>query len=171
MATAAEWATGYARQARADFDTFNALQPQGAIPDCHKLLFLQMTSEKLAKAHLCSGGHDPAPLQTSHAFVAAILPRVLRQELAILNPDRKHARDILKKAKQLAQEIELPAPAVTDEGRRPENCEYPWVDARGKLHVPLDWSFSPSQLLLLPAGRTFLRLVQLAINRLLKWHG
>lgn len=117
MATAAEWATGYARQARADFDTFNALQPQGAIPDCHKLLFLQMTSEKLAKAHLCSGGHDPAPLQTSHAFVAAILPRVLRQELAILKP--------------------------------------------------LDWSFSPSQLLLLPAGRTFLRLVQLAINRLL----
>jgi hypothetical protein len=127
MATAAEWAVGYARQARADFDTFNVLQPRVEVPDCHKLLFLQMTSEKLAKAHLCSGGHDPAPLQTSHAFVAAILPRVLRQELASINQKGKHVRDILKKAKFLAQEIELLAPAVTDDGHRPDNCEYPWA--------------------------------------------
>ena len=63
MPTHAEWSRGFARQARADFDTWNALQrylsiPEGvrAPPRCQKLHFLQMACEKLAKAHLLKAG-------------------------------------------------------------------------------------------------------------------
>ena len=44
------------------------------IPQCHKLLLLQMACEKLAKAHLIKGGRDPNTLQSSHATVAGTLP-------------------------------------------------------------------------------------------------
>jgi len=35
MATNAEWAVGYARQAGADFATYNQLQGKSSIPQCH----------------------------------------------------------------------------------------------------------------------------------------
>jgi hypothetical protein len=54
-------------------------------------------------------------------------------------------------SKHLAREIELLSPAVTDDGQRPDNCEYPWEDAGAQLHVPLDWTFAPSGLLTAPA--------------------
>ena len=59
MATSAEWATGYARQADADFKTFEAVQDL-SIPECHRLLFLQMACEKLVKAHSAIE-HAPCP--------------------------------------------------------------------------------------------------------------
>ncbi|MGP0063486.1 MAG: hypothetical protein ACLQGP_07810 [Isosphaeraceae bacterium] len=41
-------------------------------------------------------------------------------------------------AHYLAREIEVLAPAVKRGGQRPDNCEYPWEDDAGTLHVPLD---------------------------------
>jgi hypothetical protein len=67
MADHAAWAVGYARQAQADFQTFEKLQMM-PVPECHKLQFLQMAFEKLVKAHLCSERVDPSDLQTSHAM-------------------------------------------------------------------------------------------------------
>ncbi len=166
MATAAEWAKGYARQADADFETFRALQRDGSIPECHKLQFLQMACEKLVKAHLCAGG-TRAAVQSSHAYVAKTLPIVLRQQLAFSPVSARSAAWILQHAKHLSHEIEMLAPAVKRGGRRPDNCEYPWADAAGALHVPLDWAFHPSQLVAIPAGRTFLKLVRAAISRFL----
>lgn len=80
MATGDEWAAAYARQADADFQTFQKLQDL-PVPDCHRLLFLQMACEKLVKAHLCGPvGTDPVAVQTSHAYIAGTLPVVLRQQ-------------------------------------------------------------------------------------------
>jgi hypothetical protein len=76
MATSAQGANGYARQADADFRTFEKTQDI-SVPECHKLLF-------------------------------------------------------------------------------------------GKLHLPLDWSFHPSQLVVMPAGRTVLKLIRGAIDQLLQ---
>ena len=73
---------------------------------------------------------------------------------------------LLKCSKQLAQEIELLAPAVKRGGQRPDNCEYPWQDDQENVYVPLDWEFGPSRLLMEPAGRTFLKLVRNAIGEL-----
>ena len=166
MATSAEWATAYARQANADFTTFEALQPL-AVPQCHKLQFLQMACEKLVKAHLCGVGTDPETLQQSHAYIAGRLPVVLRQQALFENLGRPKAKAVLKHAKHLAQEIELLAPSVKRGGQRLDNCEYPWQDGAGRLHTPLDWSFQPSLLVISPAGRTILKLIRRAIDRLL----
>ena len=68
---------------------------------------------------------------------------------------------------RIAREIELLAPSVDGGGTRPDNCEYPWEDGNGELHVPLDWSFAPSQLLNTPSGHTFLKLIRIAITNLL----
>lgn len=167
MATTAEWADAYARQADADFRMFQALEQAETGRQCQRLQFLQMASEKLVKAHLCAAGQDPRTLQARHAFVAAHLPTVLRQQAVFVNFTGPKAREILHRARHLAQEIEVLAPAVKRGGQRPDNCEYPWEDDVGKLHSPLDWSFYPSQLIVQPAGRTMLKLLRGAINRLL----
>jgi hypothetical protein len=167
MATSLEWSNGYARQADADFKMFQQLELESSIEVCHKLQFLQMACEKLVKAHLCGEGTDPAKLQTSHAYIANTLPVILRQTAIALNFSGSHARWVLQHARHLAHEIEFLAPAVKRGGLRPDNCEYPWEGGNRELHVPLDWSFAPSQLLLIPAGRVFLKLIRFAITKLM----
>jgi hypothetical protein len=170
MAAPAQWSLAYARQAAADFDLFQTLERVGGeygVRECHKLQLLQMACEKLVKAHLCGEGTDPAALQTSHAYVAANLPRILRQAAVSINFGGRAARSALQHTKHLAQEIEILAPAVKRGGVRPDNCEYPWEDASGGLHLPLDWRFAPSDLLVARAGRSFLKLVRTAIDNLL----
>ena len=90
MSTSDRWAKAYARQANADLATWIALAPNESIPECHKLLFLQMACEKLVKAHLCSKGTDPADVQASHGYTAKNLPIIIREHLVVLarNPTR-----------------------------------------------------------------------------------
>jgi hypothetical protein len=167
MADRTAWAIGYARQAQADFRSFENLQAIPG-PECHKLQFLQMACEKLVKAHLCVEGANPADLQASHAYVARTLPVVLRQQAGSINYGGAAARTTLKRARLLAAEVEVLAPAVTRNGQRPDNCEYPWEDAAGEIHVPLDWTFAPSELLVQHAGRMALKLIVGAIDRLVE---
>ena len=166
MSTPRDWARAYAHQADADLHTWNRLQPFDDVPACHKLLFLQMACEKLTKAYLCNAGSDPSGLQTSHAFTAKNLPIVVRHQIIQLGGNVKTSEWILQHTKHLSQEIELLAPAVKRGGKRPDNCEYPWEEG-GKIHLPLDHSFTSSALLTAPAGRTFLKLIQEAIRQLL----
>lgn len=164
MASNAEWSTGYARQADADFQMYQRLEASAVAEPCHRLLFLQMACEKLVKAHSCGEGVDAAALQR-HAVIAGRLPVILRQRAIAVNlPNRNW---VLQHAKHLSQEIELLAPAVRRAGHRPDNCEYPWEDDMEGLHVPLDWSFLPARLVAIPAGVTFLKLVRGAIDELL----
>ena len=69
--------------------------------------------------------------------------------------------------KRLGREIELLNPSVDDSGRRPDNCEYPWKDGLGKLHVPADYDFPSLKLLTSPIGRLLPKLLQRAIATLL----
>ncbi len=167
MSTPDRWAKAYARQANADFETWNALVPNRLIPECHKLLFLQMACEKLVKAHLCSKGTDPVNVQASHGFTAKNLPIIVREHLVSIGKKTNEIVWILKHAKHLASEIELLAPAVRRGGQRPDNCEYPWEDSGGTLRVPLDWAFRPTNLIVDAAGRTFIKVVRAAVTELL----
>lgn len=166
MATNAEWAVGYARQAGADYATFLELRDNPSTPQCHRLQFLQMACEKLVKAHLIDGGTAPEALQTSHAYVANTLPVVIRQQLLLSGIESHNTAWNLEHARLIAEEIEMLAPAVRRDGSRPDNCEYPWEDAGGVLRVPVDWTFKPSAMLMARAARTFLKLVFDAIERL-----
>jgi hypothetical protein len=174
MTTVKEWSSAYANQADADFNTYQFLESLSdafvigwSIPNCHKLQFLQMACEKLVKAHLCAQGTSASSLQASHAFISKTLPVVIRQEMVAVNFRSKTANSLLNSAGHIAQEIELLAPSVRRAGQRPDNCEYPWEDAGGRIQVPLSWTFSSSQLIAQPAGRSVLKLIRSAIDRLM----
>jgi hypothetical protein len=167
MSIPADWAQEYARQADADFKTWYVLQENDAAAECHRLLFLQMACEKLCKSHLIQGGTPPEALQTSHGFIANPLPVIIRQQIIYMRQHLKGMAGVLHHTGHIAREIELLNPAVDRDGKRPDNCEYPWEDDTGVVRSPLDWTFSPSRLLTTPSGRTFLKLVREAINRLL----
>jgi hypothetical protein len=167
MSTANDWAKAYARQAEADLRTWARLYGDTDTPACHQLMFLQMACEKLTKAHLCTTGTDPKDLQSSHAFTTKNLPTIIREQIISSGIRHQRVAGIMRHAKHVASEIELLAPAVKRGGQRPDNCEYPWEDSKGELHLPLDWTFSTSQLLLVPAGRTILKLIEEAVWRFL----
>src|SRR5580700_5907782 len=103
MTLPSEWALGYARQASADFETFETLQTLPGIPNCHKLLFLQMACEKLCKAHLIASGTDPHALQSSHGYIAGPLPSVVRQQIVLLYADLKGTGGIQEMSRHLAR--------------------------------------------------------------------
>jgi hypothetical protein len=166
MATSTEWAKAFARQALADFTTWDALQSVSVVPACHKLLFLQMACEKLTKAHLWHQGSDPQQIQNSHAYTAKNLPTIVKTTMIQLGSSAKTIREVLRHVKHLAQEIELLSPSVDRNDQRRDNCEYPWEEQDGSVLSPLDWSFQPSRLLMEPAGRTFLKIVRQAIKQL-----
>ena len=84
MATPAQWARAYARQADADFQSWQAMESDEAVHPCHRMLFLQMACEKLCKAGLIDDGTAPEALQTSHGFVAQPLPIIIRGQLEFM---------------------------------------------------------------------------------------
>lgn len=167
MATPAEWARGYARQARADFQTWQAIEGNEDVQPCHRMQLLQMACEKLCKARLIDGGTPPEALQTSHGYVANPLPIIIRAQLEYMGQNLRDNAGFLTFTRHLAAEIEVMNPAVDRNGQRPDNCEYPWVDGQQALHSPLDWPFTPLHLLRGRFGPKFVKLLRLAIDRAL----
>jgi hypothetical protein len=102
MATTAEWARGYARQAQADFRAWQALEENDDVHPCHRMLFLQMACEKLCKARLIDGGTPPAALQTSHGYVANPLPLVIRAQLEFMGENLRPRAGLLSFTCRLA---------------------------------------------------------------------
>lgn len=105
-----------------------------------------------------------------HGFAAKVLLQVARELMrrstfaADLPIARGHIERIVRR---LAREIDLLNPAVDDDGRRPDNCEYPWEDAVGVLHVPAEHGFGPlGTLHRHRAGATFLKIVATAAAEL-----
>ena len=159
----------YARQALADLGAREALL--GAeVPACQHLHFLQMACEKISKAHRCLGGADPETLMHSHGFAAKVLPQIARELLrrSALAAELPVTRgQIEPMVRQLAREVDLLTPAVDDDGRRPDNCEYPWEDSRGTLHIPAKHGFRSLETLHRHrAGVTFLKIVVTAAAEL-----
>jgi hypothetical protein len=169
MSNPADWARSYARQADADLSAWDFYEnhPQALAAECHKLLFLQMACEKLCKAHLIQSGTPPGSVRTSHGYVAGPWPAIILQLILDMKQDRRRVRGLLAVVRHLSSEIEVLSPAMDRNGQRPDNCEYPWEDGNGEVHSPLDWGFHPSRLCTVPVGRTFLKLLREAINRLL----
>jgi hypothetical protein len=134
-----QWAVAYAKQALSDLNARDILALEGA-EKCQRLHFLQMAAEKVCKAHLVNAnGHDN--VRKTHAYVAKNLPIIARQFYSANSDDNQIARWAVKEVKHLAREIEFLAPASDDSGLRPDNSEYPWDDAKGKVQVPCEFTF------------------------------
>jgi hypothetical protein len=168
MSAPVDWALAHARQADADFKAWELYEqhPEAVAAECHKLLFLQMACEKLCKAHLIQGGTPPEALQGSHGYIANPLPIIIRQQIIHLRQKLKGMQGVLTLVRHLAEEIEVLNPAVNRDGRRPENCEYPW-EAGDRVVSPLDWGFHPLRLCTAPAGRIFIKLLRGSIDRII----
>lgn len=169
MSAPIDWTRAFARQADADLRAWELYEkyPDMVAAECHKLLFLQMACEKLCKAHLLQCGDSPETIQSSHGYIAGPLPIVIKAQLVYMGTASKKMEGVISNVRRLAGEIELLNPAVRRDGRRPDNCEYPWK-AGDKVVSPLDWTFHPLALVGEPSGRTFLKLLRGAIDRLLE---
>jgi hypothetical protein len=167
MASPEDWSRAYARQARADLAARAVLCADGTLPVCAQLHFLQMACEKLCKAYLCRSGSDPQDLQTSHAYIAKTLPLIARELfVAEYGRDLSGRSWLMAHIRHFAREIELLAPAVDANRARRDNAEYPWEDASGMLIVPEQYEFPNLNFLSSAAGRSFLKLVAIAITEL-----
>jgi len=167
MSTPLMWQHAYVRQAKADLAAYEVLHAATHLPQCQSLHFLQMACEKLCKSYLCSRKVEPRFLQMSHGFIASNLPEIFKDQRRRLNLRPLNPRSTLvRQVNNLSREIELLAPTV-DSQRRPDNCEYPWVDGAGEVVVPAEYSFANLSLLSEPAGQDLLKIIPFAIDELL----
>lgn len=157
--SAYSWARAFAVQALADLAARDALLSHSEVKVCQQLHFLQMAAEKVSKAHRCFGGEDPGRLQFSHAYAAKVLPLIARAKF----PADVSRQSDIDRLRQLAREIDLLAPTVKDDGRRPDNCEYPWEDADGRLLTPAESTFTKlAGLDRFEMGKTLLKVIHVA---------
>ena len=130
----------YAAQARADFAAYrdSGESPAAGIGEYHRVLFLRMALEKVAKAFL----YDAAPDATfPHNVLARVRNRLRSPDVAaaagFARRSAHYAR--LDAAMPVLRRIESAGPSVGSDGRAPtraeselaENVEYPWQRAAG----------------------------------------
>jgi len=162
-----EWAKAYARQARSDFSVYALLARNLDVETCHALHFLQMAGEKIAKAfRFRDTGTGLDALLSEHVALSVFIPSFIRSAPVLdryrtRHGDHRGVSSLAGKLRDLARDIERLAPAV-DREQSPRNVEYPWEEG-GKVLVPCDYVAFPD-LNGFEAGRTFLRLLEIAIQ-------
>jgi hypothetical protein len=149
----------FLRQATTDFAAYEVLSARAGLPACHALHYLQMATEKLAKAVLLATGSQEDQVQTSHKSLSR-LPGVLKGRTTVahgLGYSNARAFDsFLNDVKGLCRAIDELNPSIGPQqagGGEPDgpNCEYPWWgrDESGSERwlAPADWSFTVERLL------------------------
>jgi hypothetical protein len=157
------WHDGYLEQARSDWEVYKLLE-DSECATCHALHYLQMTTEKLAKALLLLSGIPFETVRASHRAFTQFLQiasrnREIQEALGMTRPQlRMSIRELLP----IAYEIERLAPALAVGGA---NVEYPWESLPGVTTVPASYNFPVHSTLQLPRGRKLLKLVDIALNQ------
>ena len=164
MTRRTDLAKAFIEQARSDYAVYLLLESSKGVSSCHKLHYLQMFCEKLAKAYrLRDTGADLDALITRHTgFAKFIVPYVsiaLRDDYA----GRSQAlASVIQDFRRLAGAIEKLAPAV-DRETMPENAEYPW-ERDGRVFTPCTYAFPVTSLLYAAGGRNFLKVLSRAAS-------
>lgn len=171
-------AEAFIRQCRSDLRVFDELSArrENSIPECHPLHYLQMATEKLAKASFLATGHQLQSRGTHVVF--SKLPNILkRSDLAETLGWRRfdgYCR-FLDGIGPLARRIEQLNPAIAPsqmEGAAfaQPNVEYPWYgrDASGEKtwHAPAAHSFGLlAEMQLTRNGANLMKFIRLLANR------
>ena len=142
-----DWRTAFALQALSDFSIFKRLDQIRDIPVCHKLHYLQMTTEKLSKA-FSSPIHSLDPPRKTHKGFSEFLKsakssRRLFAQSGFINQKQYEAyvesiRPIALMAEELAPDICPPE----------MNPEYPWAvptQTPGGKRLPGDEVIAPAE--------------------------
>lgn len=158
------FARKFIAQARSDWGVYELLAKRADVAPCHKLHFLQMACEKLAKAHRLRDTDSPVDeLLSRHTgfakFVSAFCKLMLGEQYR--GKDAQLAA-VIKASRTLAREIEKLAPAI-DRHVSPENAEYPW-ERDEEVIAPCEYTFPSLDLLGAAGGRTFLKLIKQGLD-------
>lgn len=158
-----EWADAFAAQSRSDFQVYLIL-PAG-VEECHKLHYLQMAGEKIAKAYQLRD--TKAVLENAMTSHVAFSDFALPMLMSASERERYRGKDAwlkstLKSVKGLAREIEKIAPSV-DRQQSPANAEYPWAEGES-IVTPCHYSYPVTEALRDKGGAEFLKLLQGAID-------
>jgi len=158
------------QQAKSDHEAFQLLRRQG-IAQCHLLHYLQMVTEKIAKAYFWHDGSSPPK---SHAGFAKFLRALggiqpLDQErianLFAFTRFKDFQYWIEKPAMPIAYGLERLAPALANNGPNPE---YPWPHEQPE-YAPANYDFPIWALLTSGRGRTLMTVIGLAVDRFLEY--
>lgn len=143
------------RQSSSDWRLFEELRSRPTREGCHELHYLQMATEKLAKAFLWG---TRTPPRRTHASFIQFLRRIATS---------RRVRDALQLARQeelaawvravlpLAYEIERSAPNLAGDG---PNAEYPWPPDLPET-APVEYDFLAVQETRTARGRQFIELI------------
>lgn len=153
------------RQTRSDKAVLELLRREGA-DACHQLHYLQMVTEKLAKAYFWQKEVPPAK---SHArfrsFSKALggAPQSQRTRLIRTFGFRKFKdfQNLINLVSPLAEALEGLAPALAQDGPNPE---YPWP-GDAPAHAPSDFAFPIWTELNKSRGRELINFIRLAVDR------
>ncbi|MGA9527414.1 MAG: hypothetical protein WBS24_04805 [Terriglobales bacterium] len=137
-------------QAASDLNTYEILA-RSTLPACHRLHYLQMWLEKLCKAHLY---FESDQRQFTHKFVAKHLPKLVIDHWRRTN---FQAGGIAGSVRELCREIDQLHPQVDNDGRSPDNVEYPWISMSGRIETPAKWHFRLADRLETHPGRLLLK--------------
>jgi hypothetical protein len=153
------------QQAKSDLSVLILLRRQGAAP-CHQLHYLQMVTEKLAKAYFWRSGTPPPK---SHAgFVQFMrrlgsVPTQSRLLIAKVFGFRRFAdfQHWISGVLPLAYSLEILAPANAFDGPNPE---YPWPHDKPGA-TPVTHNFTVwKEITGTARGRELIRIVEVAVN-------
>ncbi len=152
------------KQSVSDYAVFETMRSNGVHP-CHALHYLQMATEKIAKASFWSRNTAPA---LSHVGFVSFLRRLnsirreKRSHIAALFgfPSFASFEAWLPTATSIGREIEKVSPAVMPDG---PNSEYPWPH-ENPTQYPAGYWFPIWDELQLSQGRRMMRFIDRAIN-------
>jgi hypothetical protein len=153
-------------QCRSDYEVLVLLRQDGAAP-CHQLHYLQMVTEKLAKAYFWRSGVPPP---RSHAgavqfmrSLAGVQQRNRAQLAATLGlANFKSLQSWIRNVLPMVYTLERLAPALAVDGPNPE---YPWPHD-GPTYSPVAYEFALwKQITETALGRQLVRVVGLAVAR------
>ncbi len=133
-----DWRSAFFAQARSDYELLLLLERQGA-PLNQRLHYMQMCSEKLAKAFRTEPGGQP-PVRKHEAFVYFVR-KVAPQNSGLqavcgFSGNRQAYQRFLREFTSEAESIENLSP----EGDDHPNPEYPW-ESGGTIYSPTDYDF------------------------------
>ncbi len=134
------WRDGYLIQAWSDYAVFREMN-QGRFPLCHKLHYLQMVTEKLAKGISCHI-FGKGPVKTHAGFTELLRyskrRKNLHEGLRFGGKSRAYA-SYIDSLMPLADKIEKLAPVGGNFDQI--NPEYPWKDVNGDITCPTEYGF------------------------------
>lgn len=146
-----DWRSAYLTQAKSDYAVLLKLNQEEA-PLCHRLHYLQMATEKLAKGFLTPKGGARYP-KTHNAFADFVRVADRRPDLRVASRFTKRSQFAAYVASFLetAQKVENLSP---DGGDHP-NPEYPWEE-KGTIMLPTEYPFADLDL----RSRKMIKLLQ-----------